>query len=97
MLFLRFRVLQGVLSPSKFKAAMEAMLDKLRGTIASLTSGGGQGIRFLSESSTSPTLAAQIGQLAQTLPQARWHWWEPVNRDNAMAGAQLAFGQPPSP
>src|SRR5579859_6779026 len=67
---------------------------QLRGTIAALTSSGGQGIRFLSESSTSPTLAWQISQLAQALPQARWHWWEPVNRDNAMAGAQLAFGQP---
>jgi predicted PolB exonuclease-like 3'-5' exonuclease len=31
MLFLRFRVLQGVLSPSKFRAAIDAMLDKLRG------------------------------------------------------------------
>jgi Fe-S-cluster-containing dehydrogenase component len=67
---------------------------QLRATIATLSSAGGQGIRFLSETSTSPTLASQIGQLARTLPQAQWHWWEPVNRDNAMAGAQLAFGQP---
>jgi Fe-S-cluster-containing dehydrogenase component len=67
---------------------------QLRGIVQTLSSSGGQGIRFLSESSTSPALAMQIGQLTQTLPQARWHWWEPVNRDAAMAGAQLAFGQP---
>jgi Fe-S-cluster-containing dehydrogenase component len=66
---------------------------QLRGVVDTLRSAGGQGIRFLSESSTSPTLAAQISQLRQTLPQAQWHWWEPVTRDNAMAGAQLAFGQ----
>jgi Fe-S-cluster-containing dehydrogenase component len=67
---------------------------QLRGMTDALRANGGQGIRFLNEGSTSPTLAAQIGQLAQALPQAQWHWWEPVNRDNAMAGAQLAFGQP---
>src|SRR5262249_11560582 len=26
-------------------------------------------------------------------PQAKWHQYEPVNRDNARAGAVLAFGQ----
>ena len=66
---------------------------ELRAALASVRSGGGQGLRFLSESSTSPTLAGQISQLAQQFPAARWHWWEPVNRDNAVAGAQLAFGQ----
>jgi molybdopterin-containing oxidoreductase family iron-sulfur binding subunit len=70
---------------------------RLRGTVETLRSSGGQGIRFLSGSSTSPTLAAQIKQLAQSLPNARWHWWEPVNRDTALAGAQLAFGQPLEP
>jgi molybdopterin-containing oxidoreductase family iron-sulfur binding subunit len=67
---------------------------ELRVNVENLRSNGGQGLRFLSESSTSPTLAAQIGQLMQTFPQAQWHWWEPVNRDSALAGAQLAFGQP---
>ena len=67
---------------------------QLRATIETLRSNGGQGLRFLSESSTSPTLAAQIAQITQAFPQAQWHWWEPVNRDNALAGAQLAFGEP---
>ena len=26
-------------------------------------------------------------------PHARWHQYEPVNRDNVYAGAQLAFGE----
>ena len=27
-------------------------------------------------------------------PQAKWHVYEPVNRDNVLEGAKLAFGQP---
>jgi Fe-S-cluster-containing dehydrogenase component len=70
---------------------------QMRGAVESLRSSGGQGIRFLSEASTSPTLAAQMSQIVQAFPQARWHWWEPANRDNALAGTQLAFGQPVEP
>src|SRR5690606_7051378 len=44
----------------------------------------------------SPTLAAQLERLLsdEFFPQARWYQWEPVHRDNELAGAQLAFGQP---
>ena len=54
----------------------------------------GAGIRFLSEPITSPTLGAQMKQLLQAFPQARWHQYEPANRDNARAGAVMALGQP---
>ena len=30
----------------------------------------------------------------KNFPQAKWHVYEPVNRDNVYAGAQMAFGQP---
>ena len=30
----------------------------------------------------------------QLYPQAKWHVYEPVNRDNVLEGAKLAFGQP---
>src|SRR5262249_27722038 len=42
----------------------------------------------------SPTLGAQVRAILADLPEARWHQWEPANRDNAWAGAALAFGQP---
>src|SRR5690606_33290363 len=32
-----------------------------------------------------------------TFPQAVWHHYEPVNRDNVYAGAALAFGEPVEP
>ena len=66
--------------------------EELRRLLATLPSGG-DGLRFLSGTITSPTFGAQMRQTLQRYPQARWHRWEPVGRDNARAGAQLAFGQ----
>jgi MoCo/4Fe-4S cofactor protein with predicted Tat translocation signal len=54
---------------------------------------GGAGVRFLTGSSTSPTLAAQFAGLKQKMPQMKWHVWEPINRDNVKLGAQQAFGE----
>jgi molybdopterin-containing oxidoreductase family iron-sulfur binding subunit len=54
----------------------------------------GSGIRFLTETITSPTLAAQLKGILTEFPQAKWHQYEPVNNDNARVGAMMAFGQP---
>jgi molybdopterin-containing oxidoreductase family iron-sulfur binding subunit len=54
----------------------------------------GAGLRFLTETITSPSLAAQLKQILTDFPEAKWHQYEPVNRDNARAGAVMAFGQP---
>src|SRR3977135_912613 len=53
----------------------------------------GSGIRFLTETITSPTLAAQLKAILTEFPQAKWHQYEPVNNANARAGAITAFGQ----
>jgi MoCo/4Fe-4S cofactor protein with predicted Tat translocation signal len=54
----------------------------------------GRGLRMLTETVGSPTLGAQLLALLQELPEARWHQWEPANRDQAWAGATAVFGQP---
>jgi molybdopterin-containing oxidoreductase family iron-sulfur binding subunit len=54
----------------------------------------GAGIRFLTETVTSPTLAAQFKAILTEFPQAKWHQYEPVNNDNARAGAMMTLGQP---
>ena len=54
----------------------------------------GAGIRFLTETITSPSLGAQMKDLLTACPQAKWHQWDPVNKDNARNGAVMAFGQP---
>jgi molybdopterin-containing oxidoreductase family iron-sulfur binding subunit len=54
---------------------------------------GGSGLRLLTETITSPTLAAQIRELLAVYPKAKWHQWEPAGRDAVRAGAKLAFGK----
>ncbi len=53
---------------------------------------GGQGIYFLSETITSPTLAAQWKQVQAAYPQAKMVQWEPLNRDGSRAATKAAFG-----
>jgi MoCo/4Fe-4S cofactor protein with predicted Tat translocation signal len=60
-------------------------------TAAKKTSGG-QGIYFLSETITSPTLAAQWKQVQAAYPQAKLVQWEPVNQDSSRAASKAAFG-----
>ncbi|MBA4123658.1 MAG: TAT-variant-translocated molybdopterin oxidoreductase [Acidobacteria bacterium] len=55
---------------------------------------GGAGVRFLTETVTSPTMIAQMRQILTELPNARWYQYEPVNCDNATAGAKMSFGSP---
>jgi molybdopterin-containing oxidoreductase family iron-sulfur binding subunit len=53
----------------------------------------GGGIRILTETVGSPTLAAQIREFLMRFPAAKWHQWEPVGRHNAREGSRLAFGE----
>ncbi len=54
----------------------------------------GAGIRILTPTVSSPTLADQLQSFLQLYPQAKWHVYEPVNRDQVLEGAKMAFGQP---
>ena len=63
-----------------------------RGTIEEHRQNGGAGVRFLTETVTSPTLIAQFKQILTELPNAKWYQYEPINKDNVAAGSKLAFG-----
>src|SRR5438067_114807 len=76
---------------SAFVAEIRGLIDK-EGD--GLKARKGAGLRFLTETITSPTLAAQMKQILTDFPEAKWHQYEPVNHDNARAGAVMAFGQP---
>jgi len=41
----------------------------------------GAGLRILTQTVTSPTLGSQIRELLSRFPEARWHRWDPVQRD----------------
>ena len=74
-----------------------AFLGAMRGAMSAQRALKGAGLRVLTETVTSPTLAAQIRSILDELPEARWHQYEPANRDNVHAGARLAFGRPVQP
>ncbi|HEX3560870.1 MAG TPA: TAT-variant-translocated molybdopterin oxidoreductase [Pyrinomonadaceae bacterium] len=52
----------------------------------------GAGLRFLTETVTSPTLAAQLKDILTHLPGARWYQWEPAGGNNASLGVRQAAG-----
>jgi MoCo/4Fe-4S cofactor protein with predicted Tat translocation signal len=69
-------------------------VSQIHGPLASQKAAQGAGIRILSPAFSSPSLADQKDQVLKAYPKAKWHVYEPVNRDNVYAGAQMAFGQP---
>jgi molybdopterin-containing oxidoreductase family iron-sulfur binding subunit len=70
-----------------------AFLGAIRAALVSQQPFKGAGIRILTESVNSPTLAAQIRDVLARYPSAKWHQWDPASRDHARAGAKLAFGE----
>ena len=69
-----------------------AFLGAIRNALAAQTPLNGDGLRILTESVNSPTLAAQIRDALARYPSAKWHQWDPASPENARAGAKLAFG-----
>ncbi len=71
-----------------------SFLGAIRGPLSAQKSLQGAGIRILTTTITSPTLADQLRNFLKIYPQAKWHVYEPLNRDNVLEGAKMAFGQP---
>ena len=63
-----------------------AFLEALRAAMEKQRAKGGAGVRLLTETVTSPTLAQQIHDLLAELPGARWCQYEPLGRDRAIGG-----------
>ncbi len=74
--------------------AWPAFLSAMQNALQKARDGKGRGLRILTETVGSPSLGAQLRALMTDLPEARWHQWEPANRDSAWAGAAAAFGEP---
>ena len=72
----------------------QSFLTAIRGPLSAQKALQGAGIRILTPTISSPTLADQLHGFLKIYPQAKWHVYEPVNRDNVLEGAKLAFGQP---
>ena len=72
----------------------QSFLTAIRGPLTAQKPLQGAGIRILTPTISSPTLADQLRNFLKIYPQAKWHVYEPVNRDNVLEGAKMAFGQP---
>jgi len=74
-------------------SSWETFLSDLNDALRIQQTKGGGGLRILTETVASPTLYAQIQAILEKFPGARWHQYEPINRDNVYEGARLAFGE----
>ena len=63
----------------------------LRGALEKLPEG--KGVRILTETITSPTLAAQLAGFLKKYPKAVWHEYEPLASDELYQGTKAAFGK----
>jgi MoCo/4Fe-4S cofactor protein with predicted Tat translocation signal len=61
-------------------------------TLMNKKASGGEGLYFLSDTVTSPTLAAQWKKAQAAYPQAKFVQYDPVNRDSSYAATKVAFG-----
>src|SRR5689334_5395041 len=58
-----------------------------RQVMVAQTAKQGSGLRIVTETVASPTLAAQIRELLAGYPRAKWVQWEPMGRHNARQGS----------
>jgi MoCo/4Fe-4S cofactor protein with predicted Tat translocation signal len=70
----------------------ESFFTQLRRQLEHFDATRGRGLRLLTETVVSPTLADQLQQLLAKYPAAVWHQYEAINNDNALLGARMAFG-----
>lgn len=86
-----------VVTKARRVSEWDAFLADAKGALEAQRAKNGAGLRILTETVTSPTLAFQLETLLKDFPEARWHQYEPVNRDAVYAGARIAFGEDVEP
>ncbi|HYZ74679.1 MAG TPA: TAT-variant-translocated molybdopterin oxidoreductase, partial [Chthoniobacterales bacterium] len=57
----------------------------------------GKTLRFLIDSTTSPTAVWQMSELQKRFPAAKWYYWEPISRDSVIEAHQSSLGRPAQP
>ena len=74
-----------------------ALNDLLAAVGKKYAEGRGAGLAFLAESSSSPTRAALVARLRESLPAAVWAEYEPVIDEPPVEAARIAFGRDVKP
>ncbi|OFW09005.1 MAG: hypothetical protein A3H96_13290 [Acidobacteria bacterium RIFCSPLOWO2_02_FULL_67_36] len=73
-----------------FLAALQSALSAQKGI-------QGAGIRFLTGTVTSPSMAELLATILRDYPQAKWHQYDSIGRDAARAAAQQPAGTASAP
>src|SRR5215469_8855074 len=76
------------------QGAADSSWEKFEAYVKTLSLGDGSGLRFLSETVTSPSLTALRTETLKKFPKAKWVEYEAFQRSNGREGATIAFGQP---
>jgi molybdopterin-containing oxidoreductase family iron-sulfur binding subunit len=71
-----------------------AFTGALRDALAQQKAKNGAGIRILTETLTSPSMAEQLRTIQKLYPGLKWHQWDAAGPHSARAAAMQAFGQP---
>jgi len=74
------------------ESSKKAFADFAGPHFSALRQKGGQGLRILAGSTSSPSMHALKRRILGLMPKAQWVQWESLSRDNAMLGAKMAFG-----
>ena len=74
-------------------STFDSFLSEAVAALDAVRNAQGAGLRILSTTVTSPTLARQVRALLKEFPKARWHQYEPAAPHAAKAGLKLAFGR----
>jgi MoCo/4Fe-4S cofactor protein with predicted Tat translocation signal len=77
-------------NPSSWSAYLTALMPIMEAK----RSNGGAGLRILTQTITSPSQLAELAELTKSLPEAKWHRYEPLSRDSFREGARQIFGKP---
>lgn len=76
------------------KAASWGLLSQeVLPALSSIDGRRGKGLRILTSNVGSPSLAAEVEKVLAKYPEAVWHQWEAIHRDEARQGAIQAFGR----
>ncbi len=81
-------------SATVLEGGKESDWTKFEAAVKSLSLGDGNGLRFLSETVTSPSLSSMRADALKKFPKAKWIEYEAISNDNQRAGLSMAFGQP---
>ncbi|MBV9079491.1 MAG: 4Fe-4S dicluster domain-containing protein [Elusimicrobia bacterium] len=88
--------LRAVLNENRI-SGWSAFIADLRPRLDRLKQRRGAGLYILTETVTSPSMAALLNAVLAKFPEARWHSYEAAGRDGMRGGSELAFGRAVEP